>query len=164
MTDVALALLRVWLGVVMLLHGINHGKSLDGTARWFESVGFSQSRLLAMASTGGEIAIGLGLIAGLLTSFAAAGLVATMVTAFWAIHRFAGFFVFSRPDEGWEYVATLTLAAVSIAILGPGAISVDSQLGLSDRFDGVAGLLIALGGLVVAWIQLAVLWRRPAQE
>jgi putative oxidoreductase len=144
----------------MVMHGINHGRNQEGTAQWFEKIGFSQPKLNARLSFLSEIAIGLGLIAGLLTPFAAAGLIATMVVAFWSVHRFAGFFVFHRPDEGFEYVVTLALVAKAIAYLGPGAYSVDALIDLD--LAGTTGALIAAGGLVVAIGQLAVFWRKPA--
>ena len=96
---------------------------------------------------------------GLLTPFAAAGLIATMTLAFGSVHRFAGFFVFKRPDEGWEYVATLAVAALALAMLGPGAYSIDAAIGLD--LDGWIGLVIALGGTVLGAVQLALLWRQP---
>lgn len=65
--DAALLVLRTWLGVVILLHGVNHGRSLDGTAKWFGSVGFSSPRLQAQASAFAEIGIGSLLVVGLLT-------------------------------------------------------------------------------------------------
>ncbi|NIQ60090.1 MAG: DoxX family membrane protein, partial [Gemmatimonadetes bacterium] len=91
-------------------------RSIDGTAEWFASKGFRNARLNALGASFGELAIGAGLIAGFLTTPAAAGLAAMMATAFGAIHRFAGFFVFARPDEGWEYVATITVGAVVIGL------------------------------------------------
>lgn len=163
-TDIALLGLRLWLGAVMVAHGINHGRNLDGTASWFASKGFRYSRMNAMVSWAGEIVIGFGLILGIATSFAAAGLVATMVVAFGAIHRFAGFYVFARPDEGYEYVATLAFAASVLAILGPGTISVDSAIALAADLDGWTGAAIVLGGLLLGMIQLAVFWRRPASQ
>jgi putative oxidoreductase len=162
--DIATLALRVWLGTVMLAHGINHARSLDGTASWFESKGFRQARLNARASAFGEIAIGLGLVVGLLTATATAGLVATMTVAFGSIHRFAGFFVFKRPDEGWEYVATLAVAAVATATIGPGDISLDAALGIDEALSGWVGLGIGLAGVLIGIGQLAIFWRRPSNE
>lgn len=162
--DLATLILRLWIGTVMLLHGINHARSLDGTASWFASKGFRHARMNAVGSAVGEIAIGAGLIVGLLTSFAAAGLVAIMVVAFGAIHRFAGFFVFARPDEGYEYVVTLAVAATALAILGPGTVSLDSAFGLADSFDGWVGLVIAVVGALMGALQLAVGWRLPVEQ
>jgi putative oxidoreductase len=162
--DTALLILRVWLGVVMLLHGINHARSLEGTARWFASVGFRQARLNATLSAFGEIAVGVGIASGLLTSFACAGLITTMTVAFGAIHRFAGFFVFKRPDEGYEYVGTLAVAAVALATLGPGSASIDNAVGIDTTFDGWVGLVIAGAGFVAGAAQLAAFWRKPAPK
>ena len=105
--DYAALILRCWVGVVMLAHGINHARSLEGTSRWFAKVGFRSPDLNARLSAFNEIAVGVILIAGFLTPVAAAAVAGTMLVAFWSIHRFAGFFVFRRPDEGYEYVATL---------------------------------------------------------
>ena len=160
--DTAMLVLRVWLGIVMLAHGINHARSQEGTARWFEKVGFKAPELNARLSAGNEIAIGLALIAGLLTAVAAAALVATMLVAFWSIHRFAGFFVFHRPDEGYEYVATLAVAALVLAIVGPGAVSVDAAIGIDDNLSGAVGAGIVGLGLLPGAGQLAVFWRKPA--
>jgi putative oxidoreductase len=160
--DLALTLIRVWSGIVILAHGINHGRTLEGTANWFAKKGFRSAPLNAKISAANEIALGLGLISGLLTSVAAAGLAATMLVAFWAIHRFVGFFNFHRPDEGYEYVTTLAVASLVIAILGPGSASLDSVIGIADHLDGWVGAGIVGVGLVVAFLQLAVFWRRPA--
>ncbi|MEX0592906.1 MAG: DoxX family protein [Nitriliruptoraceae bacterium] len=162
--DIALLILRLWLATVIIAHGINHLRALDGTASWFASIGFRRARIQARLSAVGEIAIGVGLALGLLTAFAAAGLIATMVIAFWSIHRFAGFFVFARPDEGYEYVATLSVAALVVAVIGPGQVSVDHALGLADRLDSGIGAAMAIAGVAAAAVQLALFWRRPRPE
>lgn len=160
--DVALLLLRLWAGFVMIAHGVNHGRTQEGTAKWFASKGFRSENLNAMLSSISELAIGIALIAGLLTSAAAAGLVATMFVAFWTIHRFVGFFNFRRPDEGYEYVTTLAVIGVALAIAGPGRYSVDEALGIAVILDEWVGLAIIGGGLLVAAGQLATFWRKPS--
>lgn len=160
-TEFVVLAARVWAGVVMLAHGINHARSLEGTANWFRKVGFKSPEMNARMSAAGELAIGLGLITGVLTSFAAAGLVATMTVAFWSIHRFAGFFVFHRPDEGYEYVATLAMLALVIATVGPGPVSGDAVFGIEDTFNGEAGVVIVALGVLAGALQLAAFWRRP---
>ncbi|CAN5848892.1 DoxX family protein [soil metagenome] len=159
--ETGVTLLRVWLGVVMLSHGYHHARSIPGTTRWFGAKGFRHPKLNAIASAGGEIAIGSALVLGLATAVAAAGAVAVMVVAFWSIHRFAGFFVFKRPDEGWEYVGTLAIAATVLALIGPGRLSLDRALGLDDVLSGWTGLALVAGGVVAAGVQLAFMWRRP---
>lgn len=162
--DTVFLIIRVWLAIVIIFHGVNHARSLDGTAKWFASKGFKKADVNARMSAFAEIAIGLGLLSGLLTSFAVAGLVATMFVAFWTIHRFAGFFNFHRPDEGYEYVATIAVAGLALAIGGPGSFSLDDAFGWADQFDGWVGALIVFGGLVVGFGQTLVLWERPANK
>jgi putative oxidoreductase len=162
--DVAFLVIRIWLGFVMIAHGINHGRSLEGTANWFASKGFRSAPMNARVSAIGEIMIGLALIGGLLTSFAAAGLIATMFVAFWSIHRFAGFFNFHRPDEGFEYVATLAVVGAALAIAGPGRYSLDHVFDIADQLDGLIGGVVALAGLVAGGAQVAVFWRKPGRE
>ncbi|HEX6222110.1 MAG TPA: DoxX family protein [Acidimicrobiia bacterium] len=162
--EIVMLVARVWAGVVMLAHGINHARSQEGTAAWFDKVGFRSPALNARMAAVTEIAIGLGLIVGLLTSFAAAGLVATMAGAFWSVHRFAGFFVFHRPDEGYEYVVTLAMLALVIATVGPGPVSGDALVGIDDTFNGAAGAAIVGLGILAGALQLAAFWRRPQRD
>jgi putative oxidoreductase len=159
--DFVMTIARVWVGVVMIAHGLNHARRIDGTASWFAKKGFRSAGLQARVSAYGELAIGASLVTGLLTSAGAMGVVAVMTVAFWSIHRFAGFFVFRRPDEGYEFVATLALTAVAVSTYGAGPWSVDALLGLEDRLNGWIGLVVALSGVAVAALQLASFWRRP---
>ena len=156
--DVGLLIIRSWVGLVILLHGVNHARSLDGTANWFESIGFKSAKLQAINSAIVEIGAGLLIIIGLGTSLAAAGIFATMFVAFWTVHRSNGFFIF-RPGEGYEYVATLALVSLGLAIAGPGGASLDSALEIADLLDGWIGALIVGGGLVGAFALLASYWK-----
>ena len=120
--DFALLLLRCGAGAVMLAHGINHIRpNIDGTARWFGSMGMRPPKVQAWLASITEIGAGSCCSLGLLTPFAAAGIVGVMAVA-WAInHRGNGFFIF-RPGEGWEYVMTLGIVGIAIGALGPGAV------------------------------------------
>ena len=142
--DIGLLIIRSWIGLVILIHGVNHARSLDGTANWFESIGFRSAKLQAINSALVEIGAGAMLVLGLGTSLAA-----------------AGFFIF-RPGEGYEYVATLGLAALGLAITGPGAISLDSALDIAATLDGWIGALIVAGGFAGALGLLTVFWKPEA--
>jgi putative oxidoreductase len=152
-------ILRVALGGVMLAHGIKHARGRVKTSNWFGSIGFRQPQLQWFFSTATEIGVGVLLIAGALTSLAAAGLIGVMTVAFWTVHRFAGFWVTARPDEGWEYVFILTVAAFALVILGPGEISVDGALDITSTFSGWIGAALGVGGIAVAFVQMAIFWR-----
>lgn len=157
--DWAVMVLRGVAGVIMLAHGIKHARGRAKTANWFGSIGFRMPDLQWFASTATEIGVGILLIVGLGTSFAAAGLVAVMVVAFWTVHRAAGFWVTARPDEGWEYVLVLGSVGLAIAIAGPGAFSIDAVMGLEDVFDGWIGAALVGGGILAAAVQMAVFFR-----
>ncbi len=154
--DWASLILRVGTGLIILAHGINHARGRKRTTDWFASIGFRHAEVQWFASTASEIAIGAALVVGLLTSPAAAGLASVMAVAFWSVHRTNGFFIF-RPGEGWEYVATLALVGLSLAVLGGGRASADAALGVD--FDGAVGALLVAGGLLAAAIQIAVFFR-----
>lgn len=162
--DIAMLVVRLWLGIVMFSHGIHHGRSLEGTAKWFAAKGFKSAPMNARLSAASEILVGLALIAGLFTSAAVVGVVATMFVAFWSIHRFAGFFNFHRPDEGYEYVATLAVVGAAVAVIGPGAYSLDSLFGIADDLDGWIGAAAVAAGLMVGAGQIATFWRKPVNE
>lgn len=48
--DVESLILRAAIGGTMIAHGIRHGRTLEGTGRWFGSIGFRQPELQAAAS------------------------------------------------------------------------------------------------------------------
>lgn len=164
MDDFALLLMRLVLGVVMIAHGLNHwrgGGRIEGTARWFTGLGLRNGTLQAWMSVVTEIGAGALLVLGLLTPLACAAVVSVMLVAGLLAHRRNGFFVFK---EGYEYVLTLAVVALALAVLGPGAVSVDEASGID--VTGWAGGALALGVAVVATAGLlAVFWRpRPPEQ
>jgi hypothetical protein len=44
-------------------------------------------------------------------------------------------------------------------MLGPGELSIDHAVGLTDRLDGWVGAALVAGGLTAAALQIAVFWR-----
>lgn len=165
--DLALLVLRLALGGVMLAHGINHvfgGGKIAGTGRWFESLGMRPGWLHGWTASLTEVGAGALLVLGLLDSVACAGVVGVMLVAWITNHLRNGFFIF-RPGEGYEYVMTLTLLALALAMLGPGGWSIDHVAGLVHALSGWHGLAIAggAGGLGAAGL-LATFWRPPARE
>jgi putative oxidoreductase len=146
----------------MIAHGIRHARTLEGTARWFDSIGFRQPRQQAIASAAVEIGSGVALLAGAATPMAASAVVGTMAVAARSVHVKNGFFI---TAEGYEYVLNLTLASVALAAVGPGRLSVDHLLGLDSKATPLGRAALAAGvGLVAAAGQLAVFWRRPKKS
>ena len=163
MTDATLAAalltLRSALGVVFVAHGAKHFRNRAKTIAWTASIGFRRPAIQWFFMTFAEIGIGAALLVGVVTPVAASGLVAMMVVAFWTVHRHAGFFVTARPDEGWEYVATLLAASLALALLGPGEWSIDDAIGLAENLDGYVGLGLVLAGAAAGAGQVATFFR-----
>jgi putative oxidoreductase len=164
--DVGLLVLRVVFGLFLAAHGYNKvfgGGGLAGTARWFESLGMRWPQWQARVAATTEMGAGVLFAVGLLTPFAAAGMIGVMVVAGWSAHRHNGFFIF-RKGEGWEYVASIAIVAWGVATIGPGELSLDHAIGLDwTALDGWIGAVIAgvlgVGGAIV---QLAVCYRPVA--
>jgi putative oxidoreductase len=160
--NLALLAFRVGLGAVMLAHGLNHiygGGKIAGTGRWFESLGMRPGIVHAWVASITEVVGGLMLVLGLLTPLGGAAIIGVMTVAGITNHRGNGFFIF-RPGEGWEYVMTLGIAGLAIAVLGAGEWSLDNALDVFEPMPGADGLWIALvAGLGGAVALLAVAWR-----
>jgi putative oxidoreductase len=150
----------------MLAHGINHifgGGKIEGTARWFASLGMKPGIFHAWLASLTEVAGGALLVLGLFTPVAGAAVIGVMLVALITNHRGNGFFIF-RPGEGWEYVMTLTFCGLVLATVGPGKWSLDRAFHIRDNLTGTNGLLIALiAGVGGALALLAVFWR-PERE
>ncbi len=163
--SLGLLILRVSVGATMIAHGYNHiyrGGKIKGTAGWFASLGMKPGILHAWLASLTELAAGAGLVVGLLTPVAAGALIGTMLVAFITNHRTAGFFVFRRPTEGWEYLMNLVAALLAIACLGPGKWSLDEKIGF--YLHGWWGFLVALVMGVGGGAGLLVTFWRPVKK
>jgi len=165
--NLALLGLRVAAGVVMFAHGWNHLSRMregPGVSNWFASLGLRPGPAHAWLVTVTELAAGPLLVFGLLTPLGAAAVTGVAAVAWVTNHRNAGFFVFKRPTEGWEYVMVLTVLGLALGALGPGEWSLDNALGLS-WVDGWSGFAVtAIAGLGGALALLVFFWRPPREE
>ena len=161
--NVALFAARVWVGAVMLAHGIKHVKSLrsgPGMANWLTSLGLSHGPLQAQMLTWSEVAVAPLLFLGLLTPVAYGAAASLMLVAWITNHRDKGFWVTARPTEGWEYVATLAILSLVLGTLGPGEWSIDDAADFSFALDPAKAiwvvLVVGVGGTAA---YLATFWR-----
>ena len=163
--DTAALVLRVIVGITLIAHGYNHvfgPGGIQGTARWFASMGLRPGIVHAWMSGLVELAAGAGLVAGFLTPFSAGAIMGTMVVAGITAHRTNGFFIF-RPGQGYEYVLMIAVVCAAIAILGPGEASLDHLIGI--ELDGWVGAVIALAiGVGGSAALLGAAWRPNATE
>lgn len=129
--DLGLLLLRLGTGGVLAAHGTQKlfgwfgGHGLEGTGAFMESVGYEPGKASATASGLAETGGGVLLALGLATPGAGAAAAGAMAGAA-AVHAPKGFF---NAEGGYEYAATLGLAAAGLAVTGPGRLSLDHALG-----------------------------------
>ena len=165
--DLALLIFRCAIGGVFIAHGVNHifgGGKIEGTGRWFESLGMKPGIVHAWVASITEIGAGALLVLGLLTAFGAAGVVGVMLVAWITNHLKNGFFIF-RPGEGWEYVMVLTVSGLLLAAVGPGGWSIDNAVGHDlTTLWGWKGLVIAVvAGAGGTALLLLTSWRPEAK-
>lgn len=161
--NTGLLILRLAVGLTLVGHGTQKlfgwfgGYGLKGTGGFLEQLGFRPGARAALLA-GLTEAVGGGLLAlGLFTPLAATLLIAVMLVAIVTVHLQKGFFV---TNGGYEYPLILAIAALSLAITGPGRISLDAILGI-ERAGFAWGLAAAALGTLGAAVQL--LGRRSTQ-
>jgi putative oxidoreductase len=127
MTGWAVVPLRLAVGLVFVMHG---GQKLfvfglAATATFMERVGMPLPELSALVATLLELLGGLAILLGVGARVAAALLAAEMLVAMLVVHARSGFFL----PEGIEFVLTLIGGSVTLALLGPGPLSVEAAVG-----------------------------------
>ncbi len=129
-------ILRVGLGSVMFAHGAQKllgwfgGNGFEGTMGFFtQKMGLPW--LVAFLVIIGESLGSLGLIAGFLTRFTAAGFIAIMMGAIAAVHWPHGFFMNwfgQQQGEGFEYHLLVIAMSAALVIIGGGKWAVDDVI------------------------------------
>ncbi len=124
-TDTALLLIRLVVGVVFFAHGAQKvlgvfgGYGLQGTVAAMTKAGMPV--IVPYLVSFGELLGGLGLIFGVLTRIAAAGMFIEMLGAVLLVHWKNGFFA---DKMGFEYPLTLCIVCLGILLAGPGKFAV----------------------------------------
>lgn len=159
--DIGLLAIRVGVGATLVAHGTQKlfgwfgGGGLAGTAATFDQLGFTPGKVNAVVAGLSESGGGALLALGLATPAAGAAVAGTMATAA-SMHVPQGFFATSG---GLEYPAVLAVVAASLALTGPGQVSVDQALGHTFNRGWMRPVAV---GLVVPAVTAVVLRRRRA--
>lgn len=161
--DLGLLLIRVVFGLIFAAHGAQKlfgwfgGYGITGTAGWLESSGYRPGRFFATALGLTEIVAGLLLALGFLGPVGPALMVTVMIVAMITVHWKNAFFV---STNGIEHPLMFAVAAIGLALTGPGRYSVDYQQGwLRWETPGITWVILAIG-VVVGFVNVAM--RRPA--
>lgn len=136
--DVATVIMRAALGMAFVAHGGQKlfgwfgGSGITGTTAFFHSKGLPAPHAFAYVAGILEFFGGILIALGLLTIVAAVGLLVEMLIAVSTVSYSAGFFV-SAQKIGWELNVYLIGLLAAVTVMGPGAWSADSLLGLTRR-------------------------------
>ncbi|MGW3492904.1 DoxX family protein [Streptomyces sp. NPDC001020] len=150
--DVGLLLLRLGTGGVLAAHGAQKlfgwfgGGGIKGTGQLMESMGYRPGKASAAAAGLAEAGGGTLLALGLATPAAGAAAAGAMAGAA-AVHAPSGFFA---QEGGYEYAASVGLTAVSLAVAGPGRLSLDAVLGHAVNRDWMVPAAFAATAAVTA--------------
>jgi putative oxidoreductase len=162
--DLGLLIARMVFGLLMAAHGTQKvfgwfgGYGLAGTGGFFESLGFRPGRLFAAAAGGTELVAGLLVAFGLLGPLGPALILSVMIVAIATVHWANGIFA---QNNGMEVPLLYAVAALALALTGPGAFSLDAVLGLSWS-EPVIWTALGLG-VLGGFGNLAIRKTAPAQ-
>ena len=155
--DVALLILRLGVGLTFAAHGAQKLFGWwggPGFGRWrsaMDRMGFRPVGLFAAVSSVNEVAGGLMLALGVATPVVAAALVAQTVVIIVKVHLPNGFFV---TKSGIEFALNLATCELAIALVGPGALSVDGAVGFVP--STTVRLVLLVLGAAAGFVALAV--------
>ncbi|MER7468662.1 DoxX family protein [Streptomyces sp. NPDC097981] len=145
--NVGLLVLRPGVGLIMFISGTQKlfgwfgGGGIKVTGGYFAKAGYPASEAMAVIAGLTETLGGVGVILGLVTPLAAAGIFGVVINAMDV--KWTGAIL---GPEGIEFEVLLAVAAASIALAGPGRYAVDHYIPVLRQHRlvyGVAALALA---------------------
>jgi putative oxidoreductase len=152
-----LLLARLIFGVLMVAHGGQKlfgwlgGYGIDGTASFFEQLGFRPAKLFVVTASVSEVASGILIALGLLGPVGPALLLSVMIVAAVSVHWKGGLFA---GTNGIEVPLLYATGAVALAFTGPGPFSLDTVLGIDPTWTPALKLAAVAVGVVGGVVNL----------
>jgi putative oxidoreductase len=169
--DLALFVMRIVLGVIFMIHGGQKlfgwmsGPKIAGTVGMMNNLKVAHPVPLAWMAALSEFVGGLLVLLGLFTPLGAVLTISVMVTAIATVHAKNGIL---NTKGGYEFNLSLITLAVAILLMGAGAFSLDSLLGIARPITelpfGIALILILIpfGGIVMTELSRNVKAHQPS--
>jgi putative oxidoreductase len=162
---IALLIARLLIGLGLAAHGAQKlfgwfgGYGPKGTGGFMESLGFRPGVMFAVAAGLGEFGGGLLTALGLGGPIGPALIIMVMLVAVLTVHINKGYW---QSNGGFELNLNIIAGSLVLALLGPGALSLDAAFGINDVwFDGSRWIAVGIG-VVLALLNLAA--RRSAPK
>jgi len=155
MVALGLLILRVVIGLIVAGHGFQKlfgwwgGPGINGWVGAMNRMRIRPPVAWAWISTLAEVFGGLGLAVGLLTPLPSLAIAGSMLVAIALVHWPKGFWT---SKGGYEFNLSILGAIAAIALIGPGAYSLDAALGihLPQPLTVIVGTVLVLVGVGVA--------------
>ena len=151
MISIGLLIVRVAVGLMMAAHGTQKlfgwfgGYGLQKTGEFFAQLGFRPGRTFAAAASFTEVTSGLLLTLGLFGPIGPALMISVMIVAAVTVHWGHGFFA---TTNGIELPLLYSVAAIGLALTGPGPYSLDAVLGLEGVWTtAITWIVLGLGAV-----------------
>ncbi|HEV8454056.1 MAG TPA: DoxX family protein [Gemmatimonadales bacterium] len=122
--DLARLVLRLALAAVLLYHGIPKLMDFGATAVGFEGLGLPAPPVTAVIALLAEVGGGLLILLGLAVDIAGLLVIIDMLGAIVLVHWANGF---DFTKGGWEHPFTVLAMALTLALAGPGRLTVGKQ-------------------------------------
>ncbi|HET6590703.1 MAG TPA: DoxX family protein [Candidatus Nitrosocosmicus sp.] len=124
--------IRIVAGIAFILHGLPKFEDLQGTQGFFASVGIPADMALIIGSL--EVVGGILLIVGLVTRIAGILFTIEMICAILIVKSGNGFI----GQGGFEVDSLLMSIAISLALSGPGRISIERDILKREIFPKIS--------------------------